>query len=311
MEKEKIIEELKIKPEVVFLSLINFIKNCCENFRKDGIILGLSGGIDSSLTTFLCKEAIGEKRVLALILPEIGSNQENLKDAIQFAQRLNIKYKVIEITKYLKNFGIYDLFFLNNLIIPQKIKPLVIKKLSQLYQKKTQQTPFLSILEENKKLNKFIRKIKTYYRFKHRLRMILLYLFADLENRLVVGTTNKTEYLIGFFVKYGCDDACDVMPLLSLYKTQVRELYKYLGLPKKILEKKPSPDLLPGIFDEEVIGLNYEELDLILYCLEKGLSVLQIANILKIDKEKIEYVSLLIKKSDYYRCKSVSYGNYN
>ncbi len=310
MDKEILKEELKIKPEITFFSLKKFIKNCCENFKKEGIILGLSGGIDSSLTAYLCKEAIGEKNVFALILPEVDSNKDNIEDAIQFAQKLNIKYKIIEITKYLKNFGIYDLFFINKLVIPQRIKPIIIKKLSQLYQKGTNQTPFLSTLEDGK-FNKIIRKINAYYRFKHRLRMVLLYLFADLENRLVVGCTNKTEYLIGFFVKYGCDDACDIMPLLSLYKTQVRQLYEYLDLPKKFLDKKPSPDLLPGIFDEEVIGLNYEDLDLILYGLEKGLTISQIAEALKMDQEKVGYVSFLISKSNYYRHKLIKHGNCN
>ncbi|MEO0097312.1 MAG: NAD(+) synthase [candidate division WOR-3 bacterium] len=312
MNKEILKEGLKIEPEITFLSLKKFIKNCCENFKREGIILGLSGGIDSSLTVYLCKEAVGEKNVFALILPEIDSNKDNIEDAIQFAQKLNIKYKIIEITKYLKNFSIYNLFFLNKLIIPKKIKPIIVKKLSQLYRQEKNKPSFLITLNgEDKKWNKIIKKINTYYRFKHRLRMVLLYLFADLENRLVVGCTNKTEYLIGFFVKYGCDDACDIMPLLSLYKTQVKELYKYLGLPKKILEKKPSPDLLPGIFDEEVIGLDYEDLDLILYGLEKGLAAWQIAEVLKIDKEKVDYVSFLINKSDYCRCKLIKYGNYN
>lgn len=311
MDKKKLIEELKIEPEIVFLSLKNFIKICCENFRKDKVILGLSGGIDYSLTAYLCKEAVGENNVLALILPELDSSEDNLKDAVYFAKKLNIRYKIIEITKYLKNFGIYNLFFLNKLIIPKKIKPIIIKNLSQLYQKETKNPPFFLTFEENRKLDKIIRKINAYYRFKHRLRMVLLYLFADLENGLVVGCTNKTEYRIGFFVKYGCDDACDIMPLLSLYKTQIKQLYEYLGLPQKILEKKPSPDLLPGIFDEEVIGLSYEELDLILYGFEKSLSISQLADILKIDKEKVEYISLLIKKSDYYRCKPIKYENCN
>jgi len=308
--KNVLIEELKIDSQLTFLSLKNFIKISCENFNKEGIILGLSGGIDSSLTAYLCKEAVGEKNVLALILPEIDSNKDNIEDAIQFAQKLNIKYKIIEITKYLKNFSIYDFFFLNKLVIPKKIKSIIIEKLSQLYKRETKQPPFFSTLEDGK-FNKIIRKINAYYRFKHRLRMIILYLFADLENRLVVGGTNKTEYLIGFFVKYGCDDACDIMPLLTLYKTQVRQLYEYLELPKKILNKKPSPDLLPGIFDEEIIGLNYEELDLILYSLEKGLPGSQIAEILKIDKEKVEYVSLLVKKSNYHRYRQVKDGDYN
>jgi len=100
--------------------------------------------------------------------------------------------------------------------------------------------------------------------------MVLLYLNGELENRLVVGAANKTEYRIGFFVKHGCDDDADIMPILGLYKTQVRELARYLNVPADIREKPPSPDIIPGITDEEAIGIPYEELDLTLMAIEKG-----------------------------------------
>lgn len=307
MTKETLLEALAIDCPKIFLALKDFIKKCYKDFKKNGIVLGLSGGIDSSLVTYLCKEAVGKENVLALIMPEKESDFNNFQDACFWAEELGIKYKIIFLTKYLKNFNIYDLFFLNKLIIPESWKPMVVKNLARLYAQIIGE-PVFNI---NFKGDKLLRKINAYYRFKHRLRMIIIYLFADLENRLVVGCTNKTEYLIGFFVNYGCDDAGDIMPLLSLYKTQVKTLANYLGLPNKLIAKKPSPDIIPGIFDEEIIDIDYEILDLILLGIEKGLSISQISGLLNIEEQKVKYVFDLFMKSKPFRLKPISYGNCN
>jgi len=305
--KATLLEALAIDCPKIFLALRDFIKKCYKDFKKNGIVLGLSGGIDSSLVAYLCKEAVGKENVLALIMPEKESDFNNFQDACFWAEELGIKYKIIFLTKYLKNFNIYDLFFLNQLKIPEKLKPMVVRNLSRLYAQITDE-PVFNI---NFKSDKLLRKINAYYRFKHRLRMIIIYLFADLENRLVVGCTNKTEYLIGFFVNYGCDDAGDIMPLLSLYKTQVKTLANYLRLPNKLIEKKPSPDIIPGIFDEEIIGIDYEMLDLILVGIEKGLNISQISELLNVEEKKVRYVFDLFIKSKPFRQKPISYGNYN
>jgi NAD+ synthase len=118
---------------------------------------------------------------------------------------------------------------------------------------------------------------------------------------MVTGAANKTEISIGFLVKYGCDDAADVMPLLGLYKTHVRQLAKYLDVPEEIIDSPPSPDLIPGITDEYAIGLSYEMLDLILHGLERGLPHEQIALQLECDPEVVDYVRGLKEKSKYKR----------
>ena len=131
--------------------------------------------------------------------------------------------------------------------------------------------------------------------------MVLLYLYAEVGNRLVVGAANKSEYQIGFFVKHGCDDAADIMPLLNLYKTQVRELARFLNVPSRIIEKPPSPDIIPGIIDEEATGIPYEKLDLILLALERGWENPTIAETLKVEEEKVRYVNSLVGKSEHMR----------
>jgi len=295
--------QMKIEPEKLSHSLEEFIRGYTKRLEREGIILGLSGGIDSAVATALCKRAIGAEKILALIMPDKDSKKEHINDALNFAKELNIKTKLIDITHFLKKFGIYKLFPLSRLPLPQKSKEALVKKSYNFYERKTGETPFSdSILSfKDKKFGVYLKKGNAYYRIKHRLRMVLLYLYAELENRLVVGAANKTEYKIGFFVKYGCDDAADIMPLLNLYKTQVRELARYLNIPLRIIKKTPSPDILPGITDEQAIGIPYEKLDLILLALEKKWESSEIANSLEIEESKIVYVKELIQKSEHMR----------
>jgi len=117
-----------------------------------------------------------------------------------------------------------------------------------------------------------------------------------------VGAANKSEYKIGYFVKHGCDDATDIMPLLNLYKTQVRELARYLNIPARIIEKPPSPDVIPGLTDdEEVIRISYEKMDLILLALEKGWIVSDIVKTLGVEEDEVIYIKKLIHKSEHMR----------
>jgi len=221
---EKLKAEMKINPEKVALSLGNFIREYTGKLEREGVILGLSGGIDSAVIAALCVRALGPKKTLALVMPERDSKKEHTKDALNFAQELGIE-------AYLEELGVYELFPLDKLLSLGKLKGALIRKAYNFYERKTGKIPFLESLSgfKDKEYSTYLAKGNAYYRVKHRLRMILLYLYGELENRLVVGAANKSEYKIGYFVKHGCDDATDIMPLLNLYKTQVRELARYLN----------------------------------------------------------------------------------
>lgn len=95
---------------------------------------------------------------------------------------------------------------------------------------------------------------------KSRIRMVLLYAYANIHNALVVGTTNRTEFYTGYFTKFG-DGACDIEPIMHLYKHDVREAAAFLDIPESIIEKKPSAGLYPGQTDEDELGMSYDELD--------------------------------------------------
>jgi len=130
--------------------------------------------------------------------------------------------------------------------------------------------------------------------------MIILYYYANLNNLLVAGTGDRSEALIGFFTKYG-DGGVDLEPLGDLYKTQVKQLAKYLGVPQPIINRCPSAGLWPGQTDEKELGINYEELDKILYCmLEKKYSIKKLLT-LGFSIENIEKVKNFIKRSEHKR----------
>jgi len=301
---KKLKTEMKINPEKTALSLENFIREYTEKLEREGLILGLSGGIDSAVIAALCVRALGPEKILALIMPEKDSKKEHTQDAINFARELNIEAKLVDITTYLEELGIYKLFPLDKILSLGKLKGALVRKAYHFYERKTGKLPFLESLSgfKGKEFNSYLAKGNAYYRAKHRLRMMLLYLYGELENRLVVGAANKSEYKIGYFVKHGCDDATDIMPLLNLYKTQLRELARYLNIPSIIIEKPPSPDVMPGLADdEEVMSISYKRMDLILLALEKGWKFLDIVKALEIEKDEVIYIKNLMQKSEHMR----------
>ena len=133
-----------------------------------------------------------------------------------------------------------------------------------------------------------------------RVRMTVAYYFANRDRYMVMGTSNKTELLTGFFTKYG-DGGVDLMPLADLYKTQLRQLARHLKIPRNIIEKPPSPGLYPGHTDEDELGIDYTTLDLILYSLEKGSDASRIAEDLKVSRELVESVMSRVKANEHKR----------
>jgi len=232
-------------------SLIEFIKEQVKtNFKKNGVVIGLSGGVDSSVIAALCVKALGEKNVHGVIMPEKESNPDSVKLAEIHAKKLGINTEIIDITNTLVSFDVYE------------IKNEIIKKYFSSYNEKTQYRivvpqdlierdgvgfPYLEIKNENENIEKIKLSYDDYMTItaattiKHRTRMINLYYHAEKSNSLVMGTTNKTEFVQGYFVKYG-DGGVDVEPLIDLFKTQIFQLAKFLEIPDEIIERKPSPD---------------------------------------------------------------------
>ena len=139
-----------------------------------------------------------------------------------------------------------------------------------------------------------------------RIRSNILYYYANSKNLLVLGSSDRSEYLIGYFTKFG-DGAADLLPIVSLYKTQIREFAKSLGVQDSIISKKSSPSLWQGHTAEDEIGLSYEEVDLILYSIiDKKLSLQETANLAEIDLLIVDKIHKLYKKSEHKRITATS-----
>ena len=201
-------------------SIVAWLKEQLKHSACKGFVLGMSGGLDSSVCAALLKQATDN--CLGLILP-IESEVKDLDDASAIASNLGIETQYIDLTATYMN--------------------------------------LTKLLPEGDRV--------ALGNIKARLRMIVLYYHANINNYLVCGTGNKTEIALGYFTKYG-DGACDVLPLGDLSKSEVRELAHFLKIPEAIIEKVPSAGLWAGHTDEEEIGFTYEEMDRALQKIEQG-----------------------------------------
>ncbi len=275
------------------LRIKEFIKNALEGLNKEGVVIGLSGGLNSSTVAFLAKEVLGRDKVFSLILPERDSDPENLENARKVAKILELNYREIDLSPILEKFGLYQLsiekFPQNRILLEAFLKKL---KISSLFGR-----GFFSFypgvsISTKKFFSKYRNEALALVTLKTRVRMVFLYYYARLKNYLVLGTSDRTESSIGY---YDGDMIADVQPLLHLYKTQVKELGRFCGVPKEIVEKPSSGDIFgKGVANETVIGMSYQRIDSILYCLEKKYSIEEIVNLLGIKREGVEVISKLI-----------------
>ena len=227
--------------------ICRFIKEYVENADSKGIVLGLSGGIDSSTIAALSSLAVGGEKVLGLMLPEKENfNQKDIDDAKVIADQFHIKTQVCDMTDALE--AVYK-------AIP--------------------------VFDHSDSLCKGNIKART--------RMIFLYYYANKQNRIVCGSSDKSETMMGYFTKWG-DAAADITPIMDLYKTQVRKLASHIGIPKELALKPSTPALWPNQLAEKELGIKYEILDLILYGLERFMNPEEIAEQLSIEKTIVDKV---------------------
>lgn len=311
MNKFYLPKELEFDLEFEVSRIKNFINSFLNKVNKKNIVLGLSGGIDSAIVLKLLTISIPKENILALILPERDTDKKNVYDAVNFAKDLGINFKIINITKILSKFGIY--ISVPYFILPtKKLRENYTRKLYEKYKEFYGKTPFYLQYDipEDLLKNKWFFKGISYLRIKHRIRMVTLYYNAELINGVVAGTTNKTEYLLGFFVKYG-DYASDFEPIIHLFKSQIFKLGEYLNLPEVFLKKKPTPDLLPGIEDEFSMGLSYLEIDRILFRFLNNMPFEKISEELNIPLEFIKNLFDAYIKSEILRNPTPNVLNFN
>lgn len=294
---------LRIEPAAVARQLVEFLRAAVAEARRDGVVFGLSGGVDSATVAVLCREAVGAGKTLALLMPDRDSDPRHLEDALGLVDALGIRSKLLDLTAPLEALGVYRIRTLGALPLPPPLKARLVRWAVRRHVERTGRQiheAAVGILPDGMDPKPFGRGVG-YGRVKHRLRRTLAYLWSDLENRLVVGAANRTEHEIGFYVRHGIDDEADALPLQALYKTQVRALAEHLGVPARIRDKAPSPDGGHGMDDEHLIGMPYEQLDLILAALAQGWGTGEIAGALAVGEEPVRYVQRLVEGAERMR----------
>lgn len=272
-----------------------FICAKMAEMNRDGILVPLSGGLDSSTVLLLCIRAVGSDKVIALLLPEKQGNPDAREFAQLIVSRYGVKTITRDITQPLAALGGYD--YILSKLPSRALREFAVKT----YYQTSLKNPFLKMTSGT--ADQLERNGFAFMNARQRVRLVMAYLEAEKRNLMVAGSAHKSEDLVGLYVKFGVDDAADIMPLKNLYRTQIHELGKYLGVPEEILARTPNPDIIPGITDKyrDLLGIPIEQLDLILWGLEHRMSVVDIAKKLKIKMEKVSEIASLIKTTQHMR----------
>lgn len=219
-----------------------WLKDKLEASGAERFVLALSGGIDSAVVCGLCARAVGPDKVLGVMMPS-SSNPDDAEAAQDVADAFEIKSTTVDLT------DLADLFYQS---VPDS---------------KTLWSEILG--EDNAADGAEARTQLALANVRPRLRMITAYYLANLCRGIVVGTGNKSESMIGYFTKYG-DGGVDLMPIVDLYKNEVRSVARVIGVPERVINRPPSAGLWQGQTDENEIGLTYEQLDATLDAMESG-----------------------------------------
>lgn len=298
-------------------------KDVISNLKRKGGVIGISGGIDSSVTLALAVRALGPANVTGLMLPEKDSSPDSLLLAKKLADQFGVKYEIEDISPALEGFGCY------------RRRDEAVKRVFPEYNPEDYKfkigigrTAFNQNLpavfqativdaegrEKSRRLplNEYL-QIVAASNFKQRSRMSMLYYYAEKLHYAVIGTPNKHEVEQGFFVKHG-DGGADVMPIAHLYKTQVYQLAHYLGIPEEIILRTPTTDTYSAEQTQEefFFQLPFGQMDLLWYAFENGYNPEEVANVMGMPVDEVKGIfssfSRKIKTTEYLRMSPLKYN---
>ncbi len=270
-----------------------------EKLRKRGVVVALSGGVDSSVVAALCVRALGPERVFGLLLPETESSDETLPLSRRIVEHLGIQAECRDITPLLTAAGCYrcrdeaihrvipayEPSFKCKIVLPSLLDGERMRVFSVVVE-----SPEGRRTQARLPVDAYL-QIVAATNFKQRVRKMLEYFHADCLNYAVAGTPNRQEYDQGFFVKLG-DGAADVKPIAHLYKTQVYQMAEYLGLPAEICRRPPTTDTYSMTQDQEefYFSVPYDVLDLCLYGINHGRPAEEVARLSGLKTAQVERI---------------------
>ncbi|HYK92054.1 MAG TPA: NAD(+) synthase [Acidobacteriota bacterium] len=299
---------LAIQADVTCCCIEGVLRNqVFHQLRRKGAVVGLSGGVDSSVVASLCVRALGKDRVLGLFMPETESSPQGLELARSLAEQLGMETVLTDITPILRALGCYSL---RDQAIQQVIPgygpgyrcKLVLPGILE----GSGYNVFSVVVESPAGVQTKARLTAKAYlgivaatNFKQRTRKMLEYYHTDRLQYAVAGTPNRLEYDLGFFVKNG-DGAADVKPIAHLYKTQVYQLAEYLGIPEEIRRQPPTTDTYPlsQTQEEFYFALPLEELDLCLYGVDHHVPPFEVGEATGLTTQQVErvYAGIVAKR---------------
>ncbi|UCF85260.1 MAG: NAD(+) synthase [Desulfobacteraceae bacterium] len=295
------LDVLKINPGEETEKVADFVLNEVKGiYRRRGVIVGLSGGVDSAVMAEIAVRAVGKENVIGLILPEKESNPVSSQYAAMHAKTLGIEFKEIDITPTVDsvcNYQWRDDYIRKlvpdyspeckyNITLPTDL----LDRSAYTFYVLQVQLPNGTV--KKKRLNfEAFRTITAFASIKIRSRMIHLYREAEYRDLIVAGTTNRTELILGDFCKYG-DGGTDLEALAHLYKNQIYQLADYLCVVPEIIDREPSPDTfsLPVSDQEFYFRIPFDKLDLLLYAWEHHVPIDETAKVVGITTDAVERV---------------------
>ncbi len=269
-----------------------------DKLKKTGAVVGISGGIDSSVVVALCVKAFGPDRVLGVMMPEEDSSPDSKNFAQILADQLGIKTEMENIAAGLAGLNVYNkrdeaikkVFpeygpgYKSKIIIPNNILD---KSKINIFELSIE-TPDGDIIQKRMPTSAYL-QIVAATNYKQRLRMTTLYYYAEKLNRIVAGTGNKDEHEQGFFVKYG-DGGADIKPIAHLFKVQVFQLAEVLNIPSEIKDRVPTTDTYSSEVTqaEFFFGLDFYRMDMLWYAMENNIPVEKVAKVLDLTVEQAQ-----------------------
>lgn len=316
--------KLKFSKDSLVIDAAKVTEDLCQTIlrqirvtlKKGGAVIGVSGGIDSSVTAALCARALGPDKALGIMMPEKDSSGESKILAELLARKFGFETIVEKITGGLEGMGCYPRRDeAMRQIFPEYDPARHKSKITiptNILEKETFNF-FTLVIEDDKGQTKSKRMPLSAYlqvvaasNLKQRLRMATLYYHAEKRNWAVVGTGNKDEHDQGFFVKYG-DGGADLKPIAHLFKIQVFQLAEYLGVPKEIIGRTPTTDTYSADVTQEefFFGLDFYRMDMLWFALENKVPSAEAAKVLNLTVEQVErgYANIerKIKATEYLR----------